>query len=601
MAGLFSTMNIGKSGMGVSQTQLNVTSHNLANTNTQGYTRQRANVVTSTPFSGATVGQVGTGAQVESIKRIRNSYYDYQFRSASSEANSANIMSENLAQIESIFNEPSKTGISNALSEFYASFAELSKNPSSSDTRTVVAQKTKTMTDLFNSTYIKLENLKNNTQATQKNYITSINKLLDKIDSVNAQIKSATSAGQTPNDLMDTRDNYLDELSTYFGISVKSTEAEGIEVAPSEIGGMVQGNLVSSRTGKSARLSFISSVEQDAANPNVTVIKYFKLGSGTDTNSLQTIRVSDLSDEQKKSLETDRIIWADSEGQATKGDGFPIADNELIGANELMLFQPSTGRIAGNIEVQKSTQKYMDQLDSLTMAIAFAVNAVHSGITDPLDNGTPQMDYMPFFVNKDAAQYDIHSNLTNIDVTLDAERKISAKNITINAEILTDPMKIKTRTNDYLFAYANQNNIDGEGDGSRALAISQLKDLTFRIQDFGTIINSRKDLFTSSKGGLTLNYDAMQISNDTAGMTLQSYYQSILDKLGVETKASQELLANKKSQLSTLENQIQQESGVSMDEELANLIQYQHSYNASAKIISTVDSLLDVVINGLMR
>ena len=155
MSGLFGSLHTASSGMRANQTVIQTINHNITNMNTPGYTRQRANVVTSTPFSGATVGQVGTGAQVESIKRIRNSYYDYQFRSASSEANSANIMSENLAQIESIFNEPSKTGISNALSEFYASFAELSKNPSSSDTRTVVAQKTKTMTDLFNSTYIK--------------------------------------------------------------------------------------------------------------------------------------------------------------------------------------------------------------------------------------------------------------------------------------------------------------------------------------------------------------------------------------------------------------------------------------------------------------
>lgn len=601
MPGLFSTMNIGKSGMSVSQTQLDVTSHNLANTNTVGYSRQRANVVTSTPFSGVSVGQVGTGAQVESINRIRNKYYDYQFRNATSEQSSANIKSEILSQVESIFNEPSTTGISNALSEFYASFQELSKSPSSLDTRTVVAQKTLTLTDLLNSTASKLESLKNNTQATLQNYVTTINGLLDKIDAVNKEIVSATAAGQTPNDLMDTRDNYLDELSTYMGISVKSSGDNGIELSPTESGAMLKSNLVSSTLSSSSRLSFVSSVEQDANNPNITVIKYYRLGNGSNNDSLQTLRVADLSEEQKLDLETNRIIWADASGQAAKGDGYQIKNNEIIQANELMLLSPTDGNIGGNIAVQKSIKKYMDQLDSLAMSLAFTVNAVHSGITDPMNNGNPEYDFLPFFVNSSVAKYNNNSELDNLQDTLSAENKITAKNITVNKEIINDPMKIKTKTNDYLYAYTSLNIKDGEGDGSRALAIAQLKDLTFKIQELGTKINSRADLFISSKGGLTLNYDAMKISQDSGGMTMSSFYQSILDKLGVETQAASENVANKKSELATIELHVQQESGVSMDEELANLIQYQHSYNASAKIISTVDSLLDVVINGLMR
>jgi flagellar hook-associated protein 1 FlgK len=75
----------------------------------------------------------------------------------------------------------------------------------------------------------------------------------------------------------------------------------------------------------------------------------------------------------------------------------------------------------------------------------------------------------------------------------------------------------------------------------------------------------------------------------------------MIDKLGVQSQEAERMVTNQDSLLSSLEQSRDSVSGVSLDEEFANLIQFQHSYNANAKIISTVDELLDVVINGLKR
>lgn len=596
MTGLFGTFNIAKRGINTSQATIDVTSHNISNSNTVGYSRQRAKIVTSRPMTGtAGYGQVGTGSQVQAIERVRDGFLDYQLRGANSSLGSSDIRSNFLYEVENIFNEPSDTGISTLMGKFFDSFQELSKQPNSSNARTVTVQQTLALTDALNHTYTKLEELQQNAQLALKSNVTDINSLLSQIDGLNKQIMSVKSSGQMPNDLMDQRDTLLDELSYKFNITVDRKEFEGIDIRPTDTNGMKVANLVSaSPNTDSLRLSYISRVEKDPTYPNIHVITYHKLGDMNNPDSTQTIRVSGLNDAQVKELNSSRIIWSNQEGQAVKGDGYPIKNNDIINASELQLFRPSDGEVAGNITVQDDVQVYMDELDKLAKAIAFSVNAIHSGISDPLyTGGNPDRDYMSFFVNKSVAQYNSNNILINLDNTLTQESNISAKNITINKEILYDVMKLKTKTHDNDYAYTSSNDVDGEGDGARALAIAQLRDSLLRVQDFGSTITSRADLKLSNYG--------MTIQSDTSGMKLDSYFKDIIDKLGVQAQEASRQVSTKEDLFYELENSRAQVSGVSIDEEMANLIQYQHAYNANAKIISTIDELLDVVINGLKR
>lgn len=611
MSGLFSTFNVAKRGMNVQQKSIDVTSHNIANSNTVGYSRQRAKIETTRPYGGASMGssvqagQLGTGAQVQAIERVRDSFLDYQVRNENAVLGKYDMRSNFLYQVESVFNEPSDTGISTLMGKFFDSFQELSKQPNSSNARTVVAQQTAALTDALNATYTKLENLQTNAQDMLKSSVTEVNSILEQLDRVNQEIINVTVAGNTPNDLMDKRDTLLDQLSYKFGIQVDKKEFNGIDIKPAEAGKMMSPNLVnSSPNGDVARFSYISNVELDSSDlsGSTYIVTYYKNGNMNSESNRQTLKVTNLTPEQAKEIKDNRVLWSDKTGQAAKGDGYPIKNGETISYSELMMFKPETGSINGLVSVQKDVEDYMNQLNKLAKSIAFSVNAVHSGIEDPLNNTAgPEKDFLPFFANKDTASYRANGTLQNLDETLLSEQNITAKNISVNKEILQDVMKIKTKTHDDLFAYTNENNVDGESDGSRALAIAQLRDSLIRIQDIDEKVISRKDMFDKNKGGSTLSNNGLKLENSSSGMTLTSYFKDTIDRLGVQSQEAQRMVINQEDLLYSIEETRASISGVSLDEEMANLVQFQHAYNANAKIIATVDELLDVIVNGLKR
>ena len=108
-------------------------------------------------------------------------------------------------------------------------------------------------------------------------------------------------------------------------------------------------------------------------------------------------------------------------------------------------------------------------------------------------------------------------------------------------------------------------------------------------------------MFDKFKGGSTLSNNGLKLENSTSGMKLDSYFKDTIDRLGVQAQEAQRMVTNQNELLYSVEETRISISGVSLDEEMANLVQFQHAYNANAKIISTVDELLDVVVNGLKR
>ena len=611
MSGLFSTFNIAKSGMNVQQQAINVTSHNIANSNTEGYSRQRAKIETTRPIGGTSrnssiqAGQIGTGAQIQSIERIRDNFLDDQIRGESSLLGKYEIRNDYLYEVESIFNEPSDTGLSSLMGKFFDAFQELSKQPNSSNTRTVVAQQSQALAEALNSTYTKLEDLKSNTRDMIKNNVTEVNSILGQLDKINQEIISVSASGNSPNDLMDKRDLLLDDLSNKFGIQVDKKEFNGLNVKPSEVGSMTYSTLVnSSPNGDALRFSYIDSVEldQNDTSQSTYIITYYKKGSMDSESNRQTLKVTGITKDQAKDILNSRILWSDMDGQAVKADEKPISDGETINYSELMLLKPESGSVSGLITVQEDIEGYMDQLNKLAKALAFSVNAIHSGVEDPLSsNSSIEKDYLPFFVNKDIASYGKDKTLNNLEATLYAESEITAKNISINKEILEDVMKIKTKTHDNLFSYTSENDIDGDGDGARALAIAKLRNSLIRLQDINESVITRGDMFDKTKGGSTLSNNGLDISNANSGMTMDSYFKDTVDRLGVQAQEAQRMVSNQELLLGSIEETRASVSGVSLDEEMANLIQFQHAYNANAKIISTVDELLEVIINGLKR
>ena len=164
MAGLFDTFTIAKRGLSVQQGNINTSAHNIANASTPGYSRQRAVVETTRPFGGTSkfdscvAGQIGTGAQITTIQRIRNEFVDYQVREATGILGNSEVKADFLSKIEDILGETSDTGIQGLMSEFYKSLQSLTSAPEKTDVKSVVLQNALSLADTINYTYNQLQN-----------------------------------------------------------------------------------------------------------------------------------------------------------------------------------------------------------------------------------------------------------------------------------------------------------------------------------------------------------------------------------------------------------------------------------------------------------
>lgn len=425
MAGLLSTLNTAKSGMNVSQVAIQTTSHNISNINTPGYSRQRVNQSASSPYSmpgknsnfGA--GQIGTGAQINDVTRIRNSFYDYQYRSESHQYGSTSVKYEYFKNIEGIFNEPSDTAISSSLNSFFNSWSELSKDPQSAGVKSVVIENTKYLSNSINSAFKRLESLEESLDKQSEYIMDEINSMLSQLDKLEKNIKVVQGSGKSPNDFLDQRDQLLDDLS-------------------------------------------------------------FKLN----------INDKDVKNALKEAY--------DANGKVT------LDDLTKSGAK-------ISGELEGTISMKEEIKKYKDGLTQLANTITTNVN-------------------------KAAGQ--------EIFKAKDGEL------ISINPEMLEDPEKINVTAD-------------------LALKVYELKSEKVNING--------KD------------------------MTINTFYNSMIQDLGQSSAAVIRDESNQSKLLENIDSSRSSVSGVSLDEEMINLVQLQHTYSANAKVMSTIDSLLDVVVNGLVR
>ena len=595
MSGLFGTLHVGKSGIFANQGSIDVTSHNIANANTEGYSRQRAELQTERPFctpsmnNAAGPGQLGRGVNIADINRIRDSFLDYQVRVELGVQGKYAGRDKFLSEIENIFNEPSETGVSQLFANFFDGWQELSKQANSSNARTVVAEQSKALTDELNHLNGQLDKLKTNAQSSIRQELNDVNSILNQMERLNEEIIQVTAAGQKPNDLLDRRDLLLDKLSSKFGINIDKKVLNGIDVNTKGDDGAqppIGKNFIQAVNPDDAvRLAYISGISPAKApelgKTETYTITYYKNADMTNDDNKVTFKI-ELGKDEYDALDKSRTLWTNKDGEAILVDdnnkviGKVDKDGNLVDEKGIAIstdpkiprFQPSTGNLNGYMSVQDDIDNQIDQLNKLARTLAYAVNAVHE------QKDTNKVD---FFVNKDKGG---------------TEEQITAGNITVNKEILEDVMKIKVGKGDN----------PGETDGTRALAIANLMDKLIAIQNLN-LTENRQTALGKIGGGEMIPDEAeiLTLKGSTDGMTFGGYFKDTVDRLGVQTQEAKRMVKNQHSVLASFQQSRDVVSGVSLDEEMTNLIQFQHAYQANAKIISTVDDLLDVVINGLKR
>lgn len=619
MSDLFSIFNISKRGMFTQQKSIGVTSHNIANANTKGYSRQRALIETTKPFgmpsmnSSIGPGQLGTGSKIEIIERVRDEFLDFQIRKETSVFGRYESREKYLKQVESIFNEPTEYGLSVMTGKFFEGWYGVGLHAESSNARTMLAQQSDALAKELNHTYDQLKNLQENVRNEVQQKIFDVNGTLNQLDDLNQQIMSVKISGMEPNDLMDKRDLLIDELSKALNIQIDKKEFNAQDIRPVDIEGLPnKGEKLLVRKEPNyrvSRFSYINSIEdkkQADGSFNLDV-SYYKLGNSNDLGKKITItgiKTKEQAEQVKKHIEQCGVLWADESGKAYSED-VSIDLNSIIPSNtteitddkleqvtkKLGLFIPGEGELKGFMSIEKDVDGYIDNLNKMAKSLALAVNTLHNGAETENQTNVPKLkdtDGKPFFVNKNKATYTEDNKLEASYDFSTAENEINAGNISMNRELLKDVMKINTKIDD----------TKGEGDGSRALAIAGLQYTLLDIQN----VNNKKTR-SDFVGNLVWSDDLKlyTIKSNPSGKKIDAHFKDTVDELGVHGVEAQRIVKNQKELLNNFTENKDSVSGVSMDEEMANLIQFQHAYQANAKMISIIDQLLDVVVNGLVR
>jgi flagellar hook-associated protein 1 FlgK len=218
-----SLTNIARSALIAQETAIQVTGQNIANAQTPGYSRQTLALSASTPNYTAN-GALGSGVSITSITRNRDTLLDQQYRTQSGPASGFQERSTLLGQIQDVYGEPSSTGLANTMDNFFNSWSELASNPADPSAKAVVQQAGAQLATTFNSYATQLSNIAANTRTGLTNSIAQVNTITSQIAAMNTQITAASSSGASPNDLMDQRDQMLDQLSQMVAITVSGNK-----------------------------------------------------------------------------------------------------------------------------------------------------------------------------------------------------------------------------------------------------------------------------------------------------------------------------------------------------------------------------------------
>ncbi|ETB71744.1 flagellar hook-associated protein FlgK [Bacillus sp. CPSM8] len=497
----FLGLEIAKRGLSAQQSALSVTANNISNANTEGYSRQRVTFKASTPYPSVSkdsiglAGQMGTGVEIGSVERVRDSFLDYQYRTQNTKAGYYNAKVDAFNQMEGIMNELNDTGLNKVLNSFWNSIQELTNNAHEPSAASVVGQKGQAVADTFNTLYQSLTTVQSNLGDQIDQNVMTINSLLSQLNSLNEQIAKVEPNGYLPNDLYDKRDQLLDELSSMVNIKVSYTKTGGNPLATAE---------------------GIASIEILDENGQ-------SLGKVLDGPNFTT--------------ETVKVNYDNDTGLVTGVSlgGTDIGIESFTSKGSLRGLIESYGYMSNGKEKGLYPEMLAD-LDTLALAFAKEFNAVHqSGFTS---SGEPGGIFFEFTGGE-------------------AEpAKGAAGKIKVTDEIMNSK-------GDKIAASLN-----GEAsDNSNATNLA--------------------NVFTKK----------IQIGDKTT--TVLDYYAGIIGEMGVKAQETNRLAKNTETLVNTAELNRQSVSAVSLDEEMSNMIQFQHAYNAAARMITLQDEVLDKIINGM--
>lgn len=608
---LFSSLNTGTSALNASQVAVATTSQNIANVDNPFYTRQRVSLTASTALNTQGVS-IGTGVTVTSVVRIHDEFVFTKLRKATTDLAYDTYATQTLEEVAQYFPDLAESGISQDLENYFAAWNDLASNASEGSQKIALVQSAVTLTADIKSTRNNLRNLQDSVNSQLETSINEINSLGQRLADLNKQIGIIESEeGNYANDLRDQRDELEITLSNLIGFSVSKGQISSDTT--------VDVNMTDSGTDYYLNIAGSSFVDGSTFHPLVI-----------DNSSNESSYYS---------------IYSESQ------DGTRYNLTEQLTGGKVGAMLDLRGRVIdssvnGGYPQDGTIQKYIDDLDSLAQTIITDTNNIYA------QSAQKEMQSPTLELKGDTALQNAYNNIENgsFDIIIynNAGEEVARKTINIdNATSMTDDTfstSIITQINTSTDDNADNNALNDVDDyftatfmdnGTFALSATTINSgYTIAIKDNGTNFAgavgvsqfftgtdaSNIDVTTKYKkdpsslqgysapvtGNNTVANAMVQLQYNTLSFysengttvkeSLEGFYSSLTTRVATAASASQSSYDTNEALYTTINTQYQSVSGVNKDEELANLIQFQSSYNAAAKIITTIDEMLDTLL-----
>ncbi|WP_027326858.1 flagellar hook-associated protein FlgK [Helicobacter pametensis] len=601
MGGILTSLNTSYTGLQAHQAMVDTTGNNIANANDEFYSRQKVILKPQTPLDKGTY-HLGSGVQIESIMRAHDEFIFQRYGRAAQEKEFYQTQFDKLRETSSLFPDLEGVGIYEDLQQYFNAWKDLSKNTSDPAQKQILIQATQTLMRSIHSAYDNLAGMQKKTSQELALRIEEVNRIGEQIANINKQlgIKESKVDLIKANDLRDQRDKLEFQLKELIGGSVfKSNLKSDIGINSRNIdygenyvlnvaGGfnIVDGinfhPLTVKESHKGNGLNHVYFKNQDHHPVDITnylldgkiggLIKLYADGiDGTTPGKMQ--KYIDMLDTFARTfIETTNNIYAQSATKNIESNSVELSrDQSLInsqynirkGSFDIVIYD-SDGEEIGvktiTISPTTSIEDVVQQINSNTddNADQNSLNDIDDYFSANFNSQTGKFQIIA--KNQDSVYIGIRDKGTNFAGSLGINRFFdgnNSKNISINESYVQDPTKLR--------AWGAPSS--GNTDVANMIQQMQYDDLVFQTG-----------------------------KNSFQEMQLTQYYQLLGGEISTDTQAIQTTLDTKTALFAAAKQEHQSISQVSVDEEMVNLIKFQSGYAANAKVVSTIDKMIDTLL-----
>lgn len=634
-------LNVGTSALLALQRAITTTGHNIANVNTDGYSRQAVNFDTLPPqLSGGSY--IGSGVTIDSVQRIYNEYLASEVRDRSSSQAGFEAYANLTSRMDSLLADPS-TGLSPALDDFFSALQDVANSPGALPERQVLLGQAQVLAERFNYLDSNFRDIGGQVNAQILSSVQDINSLASNIAELNEQIvrATATAGGQPPNDLLDSRDLMINQLSERIGVST-TKQADG------SVNVMV-GNGQALVVGFSANQLETFTDPRDSSR---TVVGVGGVNGLTDIGRFlsggELGAVLDFRDQVLEPALSQLGLVAT--GVSATFNAQHMLGQDLDGNTGSAFFQPlapvtsaapaNTGTAAVTVDITDATaltgDDYSLRYDGSQYVLTnLSSNTVLGTGTGPFTvegltitpGGTPDSGDA-FLIQPTSQAASVFAVALSQPEQIAAAAPLRAQTLLSNTG--TAALAGPTATDATLLPLGSQVSLsfnpDALGPGQPGFDVSGIaggplaydpalegngKDFAlagFSFSISGTpdtgdafVIENNTGASGDNRNALALAdlQDARQLQNGSA--SYQDVYGQLVADIGVKTRQAQSSASAEQVMLDQAISARDSVSGVNLDEEAADLIRFQQAYQAAAQVIAVADEIFQTLLNATRR